>query len=78
MTSLIGGFVQITLLLQVTYKAEASRHPIAMQEEWPEYVKHTTGHGQFWMLIRKHAEIVNADTFVDRLFTRHCFTSLSS
>lgn len=48
-----------------------------MHEEWPELANHVTGHGQFWVLNRKHAEIVDADQAVDRLFARHCFTSVS-
>lgn len=74
---LSGGCLIVALLSQQAYIPQAYRHPIPMQEEWPEFVKHATGHGQFWVLIRKHAEIVNADTFVERLFSRHCFTSLS-
>ena len=59
------------------YESDAIRHPIALQEEWPEYAKHATGHGQWWVLIREHAEIVNADSFVERLFARHCFTTVN-
>ena len=74
---LSGRRLQSALLTLQAYKSDAYWHPIALQEEWPEYAKFATGHGQFWVLIREHAEIVNADTFVERLFTRHCFTSIS-
>ena len=75
--SLSQDCLLIALLVLQAYKTDAYRHPIALQEEWPEYAKLATGHGQFWALIREHAEIINADTFVERLFTWHCFTSIS-
>ena len=65
------------VLLQRTPLADTYRYPVSMHEEWPELANHVTGHGQFWVLNRKHAEIVDADQAVDRLFARHCFTSVS-
>ncbi len=65
------------LLLQKKTLVDPYRYPVSMHEEWPELANHVSGHGQFWALNRRHAEIVSADEFVDRLFARHCFTSVS-
>lgn len=43
-----------------------------MHEEWPELGRVFALHNQFWSLNRKHAAIIDNDTFVEDLFARHC------
>ena len=50
----------------------AVRFPLPMHEEWPELRKVFALHNQFWSLNRKHAAIIDNDTFVEDLFARHC------
>ena len=53
------------------------RWPVPMHEEYPK-LKHNIGkHSQFWAMNRKHAQIVTDDTFIDGLFDRHCYHSIS-
>ncbi len=64
------------LSLQEAKVAEtAFRFPLPMHEEWPELRRVWTMHNQYWVLIRKHAAIVDDDTFVEDLFSRHCHSN---
>jgi hypothetical protein len=51
----------------------AHRWPIGMYEEWPDLHKHAKFHRQFITLTRNHAVIVDQDSFVSKLFEKHCF-----
>ena len=51
----------------------AWRFPVPMLEEMPEIEGHTRFHRQFLTLSRGHAEVINSDSRIIRLFQRHCF-----
>ena len=48
-----------------------------MHEEFPKLKHNIGGHSQFWAMNRKHAQIVTEDTFIEGLFDRHCYHSIS-
>lgn len=54
-------------------EGSSDRWPLAMHEEWPELRHHTKHHSQWVTLIREHIHIILNDTFLNDLFSRHCY-----
>ncbi|KAK9917995.1 hypothetical protein WJX75_000371 [Coccomyxa subellipsoidea] len=54
-------------------EGSSDRWPLAMHEKWPELRHHTKHHSQWVTLIREHIHIILNDTFLNDLFSRHCY-----
>ena len=54
-------------------EGSSDRWPLARHEKWPELRHHTKHHSQWVTLIREHIHIILNDTFLNDLFSRHCY-----
>ena len=62
-------------MVSAQVEAEGSQggmFPAAMVKEWPDARVHSKYHDQFVTLTREHAKVVLEDTFVYKLFEKHC------